>query len=377
MRARVATKRRVQQLDLDGNEIACYQDLNEASQGEMSKHKGISKAINGDRNTYYGYVWRYHPSDFYEIDKDTVPFRRHVDFPNYRFFENMRVWSDQSRCFMSPRIKGGYPTLHLINKYKNGVTKSAHIFMCECWHGRKPYPSASVDHIDRDSSNWCVENLRWASKQEQIQNRRPFPKTAPISRRAVEQIDSENGQVIATFESISAAALFAKLSKLDIGNCCRKTRKSAGDYFWQFAEEEIECSDLPGEIWSVFHDCSHHFASNLGRIKRQFHKKWYLVHDRERRPLKTGCQGYIYVTYTNDEGEARKTFVHRVVWAAFNGAITEGYVIDHMAEHTPDNKQNNCLTNLQCITSADNTRLHHTRKRKREEDAQKDIAVEE
>lgn len=42
--------------------------------------------------------------------------------------------------------------------------------------------------------------------------------------------------------------------------------------------------------------------------------------------------------------------MHRLVWEAFNGAIPEGYEIDHVDE----NKGNNSLGNLRLMTRLEN-----------------------
>jgi len=48
---------------------------------------------------------------------------------------------------------------------------SAHIIICTIFHGHKPYPNYTVDHIDRIKTNNKPSNLRWASKSEQALNR--------------------------------------------------------------------------------------------------------------------------------------------------------------------------------------------------------------
>jgi hypothetical protein len=64
--------------------------------------------------------------------------------------------------------------------------------------------------------------------------------------------------------------------------------------------------------------------------------------------------GYKYVGLykLDDDGETRRYWkrVHRVVWEAFNGAITQAMVIDHIDE----DKGNNRLDNLQMLTSSQN-----------------------
>lgn len=55
------TARAVEQLDLNGNTINKFETLADAGKflGIKGKPTGISKVIRGERNTAYGYKWRY------------------------------------------------------------------------------------------------------------------------------------------------------------------------------------------------------------------------------------------------------------------------------------------------------------------------------
>ena len=51
---------------------------------------------------------------------------------------------------------------------------------------------------------------------------------------------------------------------------------------------------------------------------------------------------------------ARGSFLHRVVWSYCNGEIPDGYVIHHIDE----NKANNHIKNLQCLSVSEHTHCH-------------------
>lgn len=46
--------------------------------------------------------------------------------------------------------------------------------------------------------------------------------------------------------------------------------------------------------------------------------------------------------------------LHRVIWEEANGPIPDGFEIHHVDE----DKTHNCLTNLECLSKPDHTRLH-------------------
>ncbi|TDN64266.1 HNH endonuclease [Scandinavium goeteborgense] len=66
-------------------------------------------------------------------------------------------------------------------------------------------------------------------------------------------------------------------------------------------------------------------------------------------PISNGKAGYYQISVTNNN-VSRRCYVHRLVWEAFNGAIPEGYEIDHVDE----NKGNNSLGNLRLMTRLEN-----------------------
>lgn len=66
-------------------------------------------------------------------------------------------------------------------------------------------------------------------------------------------------------------------------------------------------------------------------------------------PTSNGRAGYYQIAVTNNN-LPKRCYVHRLVWEAFNGAIPDGYEIDHIDE----NKANNSLANLRLVTRHEN-----------------------
>jgi hypothetical protein len=62
--------------------------------------------------------------------------------------------------------------------------------------------------------------------------------------------------------------------------------------------------------------------------------------------------GYIRVTLSKND-EAKKFFIHRLVYETFIGQIPKEYEINHMDK----NRLNNNITNLELVTNAENSRM--------------------
>lgn len=66
---------------------------------------------------------------------------------------------------------------------------------------------------------------------------------------------------------------------------------------------------------------------------------------------KNGIKGsYLVVTIYNDKGQKKYMLVHRLVFMAHKGMIPKGLQINHKDE----NKENNCIENLELMTNKEN-----------------------
>lgn len=67
------------------------------------------------------------------------------------------------------------------------------------------------------------------------------------------------------------------------------------------------------------------------------------------KPINRG-RGYLYVFLTNNEGKSVPYYLHRLIYTAAYGEIPKGMQINHIDE----NKQNNCISNLNLMTCKEN-----------------------
>lgn len=106
--------------------------------------------------------------------------------------------------------------------------------------------------------------------------------------------------------------------------------------------------ELNEEIWApVLNYEGLYEASDLGRIRSLNYMK-----TGKTKVLKPGIsRGYFNVTLSKN-GKSKQYNIHRLVFSSFNGPIPPDMVVDHVNGDKRDNR----LSNLQLLTSGDNTR---------------------
>ena len=202
----------------------------------------------------------------------------------------------------------------------------------------------TVDHIDNNKLNNHVSNLRWASKPEQIKNRRENSRT---------KIDSM--PVIATKKSDDSVLFFDSVYDVEriganpghVSSCINGKRKSHKGYTWSTPPSDPE---LPGEKFEVkgtnrMYTMS---VSQYGRIKYAFKCEYAKIvssFDKITEREHEECDSYPTITINEETRQ-----LHNVVWETFIGRIPPGMVVHHK-DH---DKRNADLSNLELVTQPEN-----------------------
>lgn len=101
------------------------------------------------------------------------------------------------------------------------------------------------------------------------------------------------------------------------------------------------------EIWKDIPDYEGKYqGSNYGRIKSLNYNR---TGKEQILKLTKNKNGYLMVGLSN-HNVCKLYYVHRLIWTTFNGAIPEGYEINHKSECKTDNR----LDNLELVTRKEN-----------------------
>lgn len=143
------------------------------------------------------------------------------DFPLYFISENGEVFSSIKNRKLKPFLCKHYLFVKLKNE--NGVfNKSIHRLLADNFI-EKIEGKTHVDHIDRNTLNNSIDNLRWVNRSENMLNRY-------YNKRVLQT--SKAGVVIGEFKNAREAFLETRIC--NISSCLLGNRAFAGKYKWSY-----------------------------------------------------------------------------------------------------------------------------------------------
>ena len=133
--------------------------------------------------------------------------------------------------------KGGYLFVTLCKNGKQKIYKAHRLVaytFTDLIPNDNPTEKIEVDHIDRNRQNNHVSNLRWVTRQENVDNSDQSGKSGK-SGKGKRVLCVETGVI---YESTMEASRETGLTQSNIWYCCNGQRyKTCGGFHWEFVED--------------------------------------------------------------------------------------------------------------------------------------------
>lgn len=186
-----------------------------------------------------------------------------------------------------------------------------------------------VNHINGNPSDNCVENLEWATAQEN--NERKVNPSKQGRPRPVAHVSAE-GKILQTWDSADKASEYLGVSPSAVSMCCRGENSTCANKVLVYLDQ----IDLPKEEWRETEYMGMTLeASSLGRVKTKSGIKTF----------GNEVNGYMMI-----KPEKKTVFVHRLVATAFCEKPDGSDVVNHKDGVS----KNNCAENLEWCTATEN-----------------------
>lgn len=239
-------------------------------------------------------------------------------------------------------------TINLRSHNNTPIKQIYYIPLCVTFLGDPPnIKSVSVDHIDINHHNDCLNNLRWATPTIQNNN-----KTRSNNYKEIEDwiYTFENKEYTSNLDLYNylmannrlTSNISPKRFKEVLQRNCKHNKPI---YSLEISRKIKELNMYGPEIWKELNKELElkqlEYISNYGRIGRKINN--IIIP----RTVLVNNYGYMYLKLKKKNSYIS---IHELVYIHFIGSIYSGYIIDHIDE----NKQNNHVSNLQLITHSEN-----------------------
>ena len=267
------------------------------------------------------------------------------EYENYEVSNLGNIRNKKTNRILKICIKGGYYSTGL-SKNSKLKTYDVHRLVAKAFI-KNPENKLQVNHIDKNSLNNNVSNLEWVTNKENSIHRSNGVKQTTNQNLEVYRIDPITNEKLEKYNSIVDAAnwvisqnLTTNFNSVSSSISCsiRGIYKSSFGFKW----EKVEKNDLENEEWREIiinnEKIEGYYVSTLGRFKN---KKNVIMQD-----YKPHHSGYILVRVNSN-----KYALHRLIAQTFIINLENKPFVNHM----DGNKTNNAISNLDWVTSSENS----------------------
>jgi hypothetical protein len=179
---------------------------------------------------------------------------------------NIRNIKTQKKLSLVTNL-GGYSCVRITTNNKKPQTFLVHRIVAIVFL-ENPKNKKTVDHIDRIKNNNNLDNLRWATDNEQSKNRK---KKTYVQVKKIWQCDKVTKEKIKLFNTPKEAAIYIGKPGREptITSCACGDKTSAFGFFWIY--DTTDLNKYENEEWKLYKKTTHkeYYVSNFGRIRNK------------------------------------------------------------------------------------------------------------
>ncbi|AEX61593.1 putative HNH endonuclease [Megavirus vitis] len=234
-----APKNPILQYDTEGNLIKEWASVREITNAIPSyKKNSLGHCIVGKGKTAYGYIWcRKNPvvKKEYENIKikkgeifKTIPIIDGKNLSKYQVSNKGNIKNDKG-LVMKQKNNDGYKAIGLTNSITGTRdTYRVHRLVAITFiKNNDPKNKIHINHLDKNRSNNCVENLEWVTQKEN---------NCHANGKPIKMIDPETGKVVKRFKSMREANVYLglKIKNMIISRTCKDPNRIRFGYKWSY-----------------------------------------------------------------------------------------------------------------------------------------------
>lgn len=214
--------------------------INHIDGSKINNHIDNLEILSSSENLIHAYSNNFRESNF---DKKCIAFDGNLeneewvmvpDFPDYQVSSLGRVKSLKYHkpILLRQNIRCGYLSVVLSNeKGKKHFTVHDLVYFSFCETPKKS--NHVIDHIDGNKLNNRLDNLRYISRQDNL-NAALYEQNLTKTRKPV--VAYKDGEKINVFSSIAEAGRVLKIDSSSISKVCKKIQHTAHGYYFEYLE---------------------------------------------------------------------------------------------------------------------------------------------
>ena len=235
------------QMDSKGNILGTFTNAGEAAEALEIPKYGIAICARANdkmevpKEKFRDYIWKYVVKKERYVCKPGEVFT--VLYGNFQgielYYDNYMISNfgtiiDVEKGYAKSVYSSDYDYPQ-IGLYKNGegTDFTMHKLVALVYVPGRTGERNCVNHLDEDIYNFRADNLKWASRSENV-NYSSYKVGKPVKK-----IDMETGKIVGVYDSrMKGSMSCGKARSIDISLVCRGDRKSAYGFYWQDIEKD-------------------------------------------------------------------------------------------------------------------------------------------